>query len=53
MMPNYSLKDIKARKDQAALAAWIKNPKAPMPKLFPSPFSAQDVEDIAAYVEGF
>jgi len=53
MMPNYSLKDIKARKDQAALAAWIKNPKAPMPRLFPSPFSAQDVEDIAAYVEGF
>jgi len=53
MLPNFSLKDIKSRRDQAALAAWIKNPKAPMPKLFPSPFSAQDVEDIAAYVEGF
>jgi hypothetical protein len=35
------------------LAQWIRNPKPPMPKLFPSPFSAQDIEDIAAYVEGF
>ena len=53
MMPNYSLKDIKSRKDRPALAQWIKNPKPPMPRLFPSPFSAQDIEDIAAYVEGF
>jgi alcohol dehydrogenase (cytochrome c) len=53
MMPNYNLQGIKSRKDHAALAAWIKSPKAPMPRLFPSPFSAQDVEDIAAYVEGF
>jgi alcohol dehydrogenase (cytochrome c) len=53
LLPNFDLKGFKARKDQAALARWIKAPKAPMPKLFPSPFSAQDVEDIAAYVEGF
>jgi alcohol dehydrogenase (cytochrome c) len=53
MLPNYNLKDIKFRKDRPALAQWIKNPKPPMPRLFPSPFNAQDVEDIAAYVEGF
>jgi alcohol dehydrogenase (cytochrome c) len=53
MMPNYNLKDIKSHKDGPTLAQWIKNPKPPMPRLFPSPFSAQDVEDIAAYVEGF
>src|SRR6185437_10464482 len=53
MLPDFNLKGIRSRKDQAALAAWIKNPKAPMPRLFPSPFGAQDVEDIAAYVEGF
>jgi alcohol dehydrogenase (cytochrome c) len=52
MLPNFSLKDIKNRKERPALAQWIKNPKPPMPRLFPSPFSAQDVEDIAAYVEG-
>jgi alcohol dehydrogenase (cytochrome c) len=52
MLPNFSLKDIKSHKDRAALAGWIKNPKPPMPKLFPSPFGAQDVEDIAAYLEG-
>ncbi|HVA29393.1 MAG TPA: cytochrome c [Candidatus Baltobacteraceae bacterium] len=31
--------------------AWIENPNPPMPKLYPSPLSAQDVADIAAYVE--
>jgi alcohol dehydrogenase (cytochrome c) len=53
MLPDYNLKGIKARKDQEALVQWIKNPKPPMPRMFPAPFSAQDVEDIAAYVKGF
>lgn len=46
-----SLKGEKAKKDQAAAVAWIKDPKAPMPKLYPSPLSAKDVDDVAAYVE--
>ncbi len=46
-----SLKGEKAKKNQAAAVAWIKNPKAPMPKLYPSPLSAKDVNDVAAYVE--
>lgn len=53
MLPDYNLKGIQARRDQAALVHWIKDPKPPMPRLFPSPFSTQDVEDIAAYVENF
>jgi mono/diheme cytochrome c family protein len=46
-----SLKGEKSKKDQAATVAWIKNPKAPMPKLFPSPLSIKDVNDVAAYVQ--
>lgn len=45
------LKGEKSRKDYPAAIAWIKNPQAPMPKLFPSPLSEKDVDDVAAYVE--
>jgi mono/diheme cytochrome c family protein len=45
------LKGEKSRKDYAAAVAWIKNPKPPMPKLYPSPLSESDVADVAAYVE--
>ena len=41
----------KNRKDTAAAIAWIKNPKPPMPKLYPQPLSEKDVDDVAAYVE--
>src|SRR5665213_2942403 len=44
-----SLKGEKSKKDQAAAIAWIKNPKAPMPKLYPSPLSEKDVSDVATY----
>jgi len=40
-----------ARKDTAAAIAWIKNPRLPMPKLYPNPLSEQDVDDVAAFVE--
>jgi ubiquinol-cytochrome c reductase cytochrome c subunit len=41
----------KNRKDTAAAIAWIKNPKLPMPKLYPDVLSEKDVEDVAAYIE--
>ncbi len=41
----------KARKDTAGVIAQIKNPKPPMPKLYPSPLNDKDVADLAAYVE--
>jgi len=46
-----SLKGERARKNQAAAIAWIKDPSPPMPKLYPSPLSARDVRDVAAYIE--
>ncbi len=46
-----SLKSEKSKKDTAATIAWIKNPQAPMPKLYPSPLNEKDVADVAAYVE--
>ena len=46
-----SLTNEKSKKDDAAAIAWIKNPTAPMPKLYPAPLSEKDVDDVAAYVE--
>lgn len=41
----------KSRKNYQATVAWIKNPQPPMPKLYPSPLSEKDVDDVAAYVQ--
>jgi alcohol dehydrogenase (cytochrome c) len=53
LIPTHSLKGIKDRMDAAKLADWIKDPKAPMPKLYPIPYGAQAVADVAAYVASF
>jgi mono/diheme cytochrome c family protein len=45
-----SLKNETSRKKFPAIVAWIKNPTPPMPKLYPSPLSATDVNNVAAYV---
>lgn len=39
------------RKNFQQTVSWIENPSPPMPKLFPSTLTAQDVRDVAAYVE--
>ncbi len=46
-----SLTGERERKDLASVVAIIKDPEPPMPKLFPGELSAQDVEDLAAYIE--
>jgi mono/diheme cytochrome c family protein len=46
-----SLRNERARKDDAAAVAWIKEPQPPMPKLFPGVLGDKDVADVAAYVE--
>jgi len=46
-----ALRGERTRKDTAAAIAWIKNPRLPMPKLYPAVISEKDVEDVAAYVE--
>ena len=45
------LKGESARKNLAEAVAFIKDPKTPMPKLFPAPLSEQDVAAVAAFVE--
>jgi len=45
------LKNERSRKTLAAAEAWIENPAPPMPKLYPATLSAQDVADVAGYVE--
>lgn len=45
-----SLRDETQRKSYPQIVAWIKNPQPPMPKLYPSPLSATDVNNVAAYV---
>jgi alcohol dehydrogenase (cytochrome c) len=40
-----------ARKNADEVAAFIKNPKAPMPKLYPSPLSDADVTALGQFVE--
>ena len=46
-----SLLGEKKRKDYQQAVAWIKDPTAPMPKLYPSTLSASDVADVAAFVQ--
>ncbi|HYZ14864.1 MAG TPA: c-type cytochrome [Candidatus Acidoferrum sp.] len=41
----------RSRKDLRSAVAFIKNPVAPMPKLYPATLSDRDVADVAAYVE--
>lgn len=41
----------KSRKDLGAVITFVKDPAPPMPKLYPSPLSDRDVNDVAAYVE--
>jgi ubiquinol-cytochrome c reductase cytochrome c subunit len=45
------LANVKGHETLAATIAQIKNPAPPMPKLFPSSLSEQDVDDVAAYVQ--
>ena len=40
-----------AKKNTDEVAAFIKNPKAPMPKLHPSPLTDADVTALAQFVE--
>lgn len=46
-----SLRGEKGKTDYATVVGWIKNPKPPMPKLYPAPLSARDVNDVSAFVE--
>jgi mono/diheme cytochrome c family protein len=46
-----SLRGESARKDDEATIAWIEHPLPPMPTLYPSPLTRDEVSDVAAYVQ--
>ena len=46
-----SLRSENARMDYAATVSWIEDPQPPMPHLYPKVLTAQEVRDVAAYVE--
>jgi mono/diheme cytochrome c family protein len=43
--------DENERQNLQSTIVWVENPAPPMPKLYPSPLSEQDVEDVAAFVQ--
>ena len=45
-----SLHEERRRMDMADTTSWIEDPEPPMPALYPSVLSKQDVQDVAAYV---
>jgi mono/diheme cytochrome c family protein len=51
LIGGHELSTLKSRRDLADTIAFIKNPKAPMPKLYPSLLNEQSVTDVAAYVQ--
>ncbi len=50
LIADHKLSTLKARLDSAATIRFIKDPKPPMPKLFPDLLNEQNVTDLAAYV---
>ena len=51
LLANADLRTLKQRKDRAATLAFLRNPKAPMPKLFPSILKEQDLSELATYLD--
>jgi alcohol dehydrogenase (cytochrome c) len=50
MIADHKLSTLKTRRDRAATIGYIKDPKPPMPKLYPDLLTEQNVADVAAYV---
>jgi alcohol dehydrogenase (cytochrome c) len=50
MLADHQLGTLAARQDRTATIGFIKNPKLPMPKLYPDLLTEQNVADVAAYV---
>ncbi len=50
LIADRKLTTLKARQSLAATVAYVKDPKAPMPKLYPDLLNEQSIVDVAAYV---
>ena len=50
LIADHKLSNLKTHRDQAATITYIKDPKPPMPKLYPDLLNEQNVVDVAAYL---
>jgi glucose dehydrogenase len=50
MIADHRLSTLNQRRDAASTTAFIKDPKLPMPKVYPGLITAQDVADVSAFV---
>jgi len=50
MIADHKLAGLRARRDLPATIAYLKDPKAPMPKLYPDLLNEQSLRDVAAYL---
>jgi len=50
MVAEHKLSAVVARQGRAATIAYIKNPKAPMPKLYPDLLTDQSIIDVTDYL---
>ena len=50
MLANNKLRNLGARRDLASTIAYIKDPKLPMPKMFPDLLDEQSVKDVATWI---
>jgi alcohol dehydrogenase (cytochrome c) len=50
LVADRKLGTLRQRRDSASTVAYIKDPKPPMPKLYPAILSEQDIQDVASYV---
>jgi alcohol dehydrogenase (cytochrome c) len=50
MIADHKLSDLASRRDLAATVAYLKDPKPPMPKIYPDLLNEQNVQDLATYL---
>jgi mono/diheme cytochrome c family protein len=50
LIADHKLGNLKARRDFAATVGYIKDPRAPMPKLYPDLIDEQSVIDVSAFL---
>jgi len=51
MLNEHRLSTLRSRRDAAATVSYIKDPKPPMPKLYPDLINEQAVADVASYLQ--
>jgi alcohol dehydrogenase (cytochrome c) len=50
LVPGHDLGTLKSRRDRSATLSYVKDPRPPMPKLYPSLLDEQSLEDVTTYI---